>query len=88
MKDHRFPDCKNAQETERAGMVKCAINAHGGLPHVGVCKNCKLKNSSSYIKTKEIKYQEEVLERMVKLGCKSCEKRRQEEYIEQLRKQQ
>lgn len=41
------------------------------------------RNSKHY--ENQIQYQEEVLERMVKSGCKSCEKRRQEKFIERLR---
>jgi FtsZ-binding cell division protein ZapB len=34
---------------------------------------------------KEIQFQEEVLQRMIQRGCKSCEKKAQERYIERLK---
>lgn len=40
MRDHRFPDCEHAHETDNPGIVRCDKGLRGGRPHVGVCSKC------------------------------------------------
>jgi hypothetical protein len=36
--------CANAIDIDRPGTVACAIGAHGGMPHAGVCSKCTHKD--------------------------------------------
>jgi len=84
-------DCKHATPTERRNVVICELGNYGGMPHIGVCKQCdrqqhlvdKDKRTRSH--EDEIEYQQGVLKRMKKNGCKPCEKRRQQKHIEKLK---
>jgi len=83
-------DCKHATPTERRNVVICELGNYGGMPHIGVCKQCDRqqhlvdKDKGTRSHEKEVLYQKGVLKRMKERGCKSCEQKRQEKVIENL----